>query len=90
MPLSKRCSPASSSSRRTSSGKEGLPPPTRMGATNRWNSSTSPALIAWAASWGPPMLMSWSADPFICRMVSGLNSRSMRVRELETSPRVLE
>jgi ribosomal protein L1 len=30
-------------------GKRGLPPPTTMGVTNNWSSSTSPASIACAA-----------------------------------------
>jgi hypothetical protein len=34
-------------------GKDCLPPPTKMGARNRWHSSTNPALIAWAARLGP-------------------------------------
>ena len=54
MPLPKRRSSSSSSFRRTLLGRDCLPPPTTMGATNRWHSSTNPALIAWAASSGPP------------------------------------
>src|SRR5215218_5762856 len=54
MPLAKRRSSSSSSFRRTLSGRNRLPPPTTIGATNRCNSSTNPALNAWAASSGPP------------------------------------
>jgi hypothetical protein len=48
MPLPKRRSSISSSFRRTPSGRDRLPPPT-TGATNRWHSSTNPALNAWEA-----------------------------------------
>ena len=54
MPLPKRRSSSSSSCQRTLSGRDCVPPPTTMGATKRWHSSTNPALIAWAARSGPP------------------------------------
>ena len=40
---------------RASTGKHGLPPPTRTGARNRWYSSTSPARMACAARVGHPL-----------------------------------
>src|SRR5215208_663989 len=58
MPLPKRRSSSSTSFRRTLSGRDRLPPPTTIGATNRCNSLTNPALNAWAASSGPPTMRS--------------------------------
>ena len=46
-------------------GRPGLPPPTTIGNTNRWTSSTSPARNACCARPGPLMLMSWSAAPSV-------------------------
>src|SRR5512139_1853925 len=63
MPLPKRRSSSSSSSSRTSAGSDCLPPPTMIGAMNRWHSSTNPALNALAARLGPPTVRSRSADP---------------------------
>ena len=57
---------------------------------NRWNSSTSPALIAWAARPGPPTLMSRSRRAFICRTASGSKARSIRVLALATVSSVVE
>ena len=57
MPLPKRRSSSISSFTRTSLGRDRVPPPTTMGARNRWISSTNPASIAWAARSGPPTLI---------------------------------
>src|SRR5450830_703964 len=61
-----------------------------MGVRNRWNSSTSPASIAWAARWGPPTLMSRSAVALRRRTASGSKSRSIRVLMLEVVSSDLE
>jgi hypothetical protein len=90
MPLPKRRSSSSSSFRRTLLGRDCLPPPTTIGARNRWHSSTNPALIAWAARSGPPTLMSRPAYAFICRTASGSKSRTIRVLALKTVFSVLE
>jgi hypothetical protein len=90
MPLPKRRSSNSSSFRRTLLGRDCLPPPTAMGATNSWHSSTKPALNAWAAKSGPPTVMSRPAAAFICRTASGSKARSMRVLPLDTVSSVLE
>ena len=55
---------------RTSSGRNCLPPPTMMGVTDRWYSSTNPALMAWAARSGPPTAMLRSDTAFIRRTAS--------------------
>ena len=67
-----------------------MPPPTTIGATNRWHSSTNPAANAWAARPGPPTARSRPADAFICRTASGSKSRSIRVLALDTASSVLE
>jgi DNA-binding NarL/FixJ family response regulator len=46
VPLPKRRSSTSASSRRTSAGRHGFPPPTITGAKNKRTSSTNPALNA--------------------------------------------
>ena len=68
MLLPKWRSSSSSSFTRTFLGRTGLPPPTMMGAMNRWHSSTNSAQIAWAARSGPPTLVSRSANAFIPRI----------------------
>jgi hypothetical protein len=60
MPLAKRRSWSSWSSRPTPSGKPCLPPPTRTGARTRWHLSTRPALTASAARAAPPTMRSLS------------------------------
>ena len=67
-----------------------MPPPTTTGVTNRWHSSTNPALNAWAARSGPPTVRSRSADAFSCRTASGSKSRSIRVLALDTVSSVVE
>src|SRR5215212_5549929 len=63
-PPSKRRSSSSSSSRRTFAGSARLPPPTKLGATNRWYSSTNPASRAWAARSGTAHADEASRLPF--------------------------
>ena len=54
------------------------------------HSSTSPARSAWPASSGPPTLRSRSAAVFSARTASGSNSRSIRVRAVDTDESVRE
>ncbi|MBP1633414.1 MAG: hypothetical protein H6Q11_1702 [Acidobacteria bacterium] len=49
-----------------------------------------PALMAWAASSGPPTLMSRPAVSAIRRTASGSKSRSIRVLALDAACSVLE
>jgi hypothetical protein len=67
-----------------------LPPPTTTGQTNRWYSSTTPAVIAWAPRVGPPTVRSRSAAAFRCRTASGSKSRSIRVLVVAAVASVLE
>ena len=90
MPPPKRRSSSSSSGSRTWSGRALFPPPTMMGARNRWTSSTSPALKASAARCGPPTVRSRSADAFSRRTASGSKSRSTLVLVVSTVSSVLE
>ena len=79
MPLRNRRSSTSSSSSRPSPGSARLPAPTRTGTTKSSYSSTNPALIACAASSGPPTARSWFDCAFSCRMASTSKSCSIRV-----------
>jgi hypothetical protein len=71
-------------------GKKCLPPPTATGVTNRWYSSTNPALIAWAARCGPPTLRSRPAAAFIILTASGSKCLSTRVLALKALSSVVE
>src|SRR5262249_12056559 len=89
-PLGNCRSSTSSRSSRTPSGKNRFPPPTTTGQTIIWNSSTRPTLIACAASPGPSTVMSRSALALSHRTPSASKSRSIQVRALRGSARLLE
>ena len=57
-------------------GSAGLPPPTTMGQTNSWHSSTSPALRACAARFAPPTMRSLLAAAFSSCTAVGSKWRS--------------
>jgi hypothetical protein len=61
-----------------------LPPPTMIGVRKSWHSSTKPAAIALLASSAPPNVMSRSAESLSRAIAAGSNSRSIRVRALDS------
>jgi hypothetical protein len=65
--LVNRRSSSSSSWSRARLGRKCLPPPSTTGQTNRWYSSTSPAVIAWVPRVGPPTVRSRPVAAFSCR-----------------------
>src|SRR3954467_5351794 len=89
-PLPKRRAASSSSSTRTPSGRAGVPPPTTIGLSIRWHSSTRPAASACPARSAPPIVRSRSVPAFSARTASGSNVRSRRVRAVETDSTVRE
>ncbi len=65
-----------------------LAPPTTMGQTNSWHSSTSPALKACAARFAPPTVRSVLAAAFSSCTAVGSKWRSSRVLAVDTAARV--
>lgn len=71
-------------------GSDRVPPPTAIGATNTWQTSTTPAANAWAAKPGPATVMSRCAVVFIRLIPAGSKLRSMRVLAVDTFVSVVE
>ena len=61
---------------RMPAGRAGLPPPTIMGQTNSWHSSTRPAAKARAARFAPPMVRS-----LVAAAPQGLDRNEQRLSE---------